>query len=83
MGILKNFFTGASLSDSKRQSFQQRLEEEEKTRVRYRAVCKVCGRSFESSDPGRAIQVVQNNSYGGSGDHLCRSGNHDIQVFQI
>lgn len=78
MGILKNFFTGASLSDSKRQSFQQRLEEEEKTRVRYRAVCKVCGRSEESYNPGDAVRKVQGFSING-----CRSGNHDIQVFQI
>ena len=78
MGILKNFFTGASLSDSKRQSFQQRLEEEEKTRVRYRAVCKVCGKSKESYNPGRAVEEIQGFSING-----CRSGNHDIQVFQI
>lgn len=80
MGILKNFFTGASLSDSKRQSFQQRLEEEEKTRVRYRAVCKVCGKSHESSDPGRAVRIVQDD---GGVASRCGSGNHDIQVFQI
>lgn len=79
MGILKNFFTGASLSDSKRQAFQQRLEEAEKTRVRYRAVCKVCGSSCESSDPGRAVREVQNvGNFSG-----CGFGNHDIQVFQI
>lgn len=77
MGILKNFFTGASLSDSKRQSFQQRLEEEEKTRVRYRAVCKVCGASAESADPGRAVRKVQNVFFD------CGVDNHDIQVFQI
>lgn len=79
MGILKNFFTGASLSDSKRQSFQQRLEEAEKTRVRYRAVCKVCGRSEESYNPGDAVREVQKFS----NDWACGSGNHDIQVFQI
>ena len=78
MGILKTFFTGASLSDSKRQAFQQRLEEAEKTRVRYRAVCKVCGKSEESYNPGRAVEEVQ--SFGNS---RCGRGNHDIQIFQI
>ena len=77
MGILKNFFLMPNYSRSESSSVGH------STKVRYRAVCKVCGRSFESSNPGRAIQVVQNNSYGGSGNHLCRSGNHDIQVFQI
>ena len=79
MGILKNFFTGASLSDSKRQSFQQRLEEEEKTRVYYKAVCMKCGTSAKSTSPDRAVKEVQ----AFSNNWACGSGNHDIQVFQI
>lgn len=78
MGILKNFFTGASLSDNKRQSFQQRLAEEEKTRVYYKAVCKVCGKSAESSNLERAVREVQ-----GFTNSRCGYGNHDIQVFQV
>lgn len=80
MGILKNFFTGASLSDSKRQAFQQRLEEAEKTRVYYKAVCKRCGiSSSKSLNPGDAVRDVRDKT--GS---TCRSGSdHDIQVFQI
>lgn len=79
MGILKNFFTGASLSDSKRQSFQQRLAEEEKTRVYYKAVCMKCGKSERSSNPEIAVKKVQDFS----NNWACGQGNHDIQVFQV
>ena len=73
MGILKNFFLMPNYSRSESSSMGH------STKVRYRAVCKVCGSSCESSDPGRAVREVQNvGNFNG-----CGFGNHDIQVFQI
>lgn len=74
MGILKNFFLMPNYSRSESSSMGHN------TKVRYRAVCKVCGKSHESSDPGRAVRIVQND---GGVASRCGSGNHDIQVFQI
>lgn len=75
MGILKNFFLMPNYSRSESSSVGH------STKVRYRAVCKVCGRSCESSDPGRAVRVVQDPMVSDSSG--CGRGNHDIQVFQI
>lgn len=74
MGILKNFFLMPNYSRTESSSMGH------STKVRYRAVCKVCGKSHESSDPGRAVRIVQDD---GGVASRCRSGNHDIQIFQI
>ena len=72
MGILKNFFLMPNYSRSESSSMGHDTN-------RYRAVCKVCGSSCESSAPGRAVREVQNvGNFSG-----CGFGNHDIQVFQI
>lgn len=82
MGILKDFFTGANLSDSKKQAFEQRVAEaaeRERSRPKYKAVCRTCGESSGECDrPDVAIRSVQNYS-----SSRCRSGNHDVQVFQV
>lgn len=70
MGILKNFFLMPNYSRSESSSMGHDTN-------RYRAVCKVCGASAESYDPGRAVRKVQNVFFD------CGVDNHDIQVFQI
>lgn len=74
MGFLKDFFLMPNYSRSESSSRGH------DRKVRYKAVCKVCGKSAESSKPDAAIRVVQND---GGIASKCGSGNHDIQVFQV
>ena len=72
MGILKDFFTGAGLTNEGREAFQERL----RSIKHYKVVCKYCGRESTGRDVRICIESVQGCPSG------CGRGNHEPMIFE-
>lgn len=72
MGLLKDFFTGAGLTNEDRDAFQERL----RSIKHYKVVCKYCAAEHSGCNVKDCIRIVQSSTGG------CGTGNHEPMIFE-